>query len=106
MAMRTLILATTILATAISVPAFARGGHGHGHHARMHGHSRNALSAPANPSVPPSLSPDGHVSEAPLPSSGRKPQAANPPALVSEKEKMDPEDAALDKRIKSICKGC
>ena len=62
------------------------------------------MSAPANPSVPPSLAPDGHVSgEATLPSR-RKVQSADTPSPA--KEKMDPEDAALDKRIKSICRGC
>lgn len=102
--MKKLIVATAILAMAGIAPVFARGGHGHGHHSRMHGHSRNALSAPANPSVPPSLSPDGHTSEAPLPSRRNKMQSADTPS--PQKEKMDPEDAALDKRIKSICRGC
>jgi hypothetical protein len=101
--MKKLIVATAILAMAGVAPAFARGGHGHGHHHAMH--SRRALSAPANPSVPPSLAPDGHVSgEAPLPSRRNKMQSVDMPS--PEKEKMDPEDAALDKRIKSICRGC
>ena len=84
--MRKLILATIILAIAGIAPAIARSGHGHSHH---HGHVSRAepAAAPANPSAPSA-------------------QPANPPALVSEKEKMDPEDAALDKRIKSICRGC
>jgi hypothetical protein len=77
--MKKLILATTILAIAGVAPVFARNGHGH-----HRGHVSRASATPANPSS----------------------QAAHPPAQVSEKEKMDPEDAALDKRIKSICKGC
>ena len=79
--MRKLIVAIIILAIAGIAPALARSGHGHGRH---HGHASRASAPPATPS----------------------PQAANPPALVSDKEKMDPEDAALDKRIKSICHGC
>jgi hypothetical protein len=105
--MRNLILAAAILAIAGIAPCLARGGHGHGHglgHSRMHGHSRAALSAPANPSVPPSLSSDtGVVGSAPLPAR-RKSQSANTPAPVQ--EKLDPEDAKLDQRIKSICRGC
>jgi hypothetical protein len=78
--MRKLILVATILAMTGTVPAWSRSGHGHGHHHSMH--SRHAPSAPANPSV----------------------QSANTPS--PDKQKMDPEDAALDKRIKSICRGC
>jgi hypothetical protein len=102
--MRSLIVATAILAIAGIAPAFARGGHGHGHHSRMHGHSHRALSAPANPSVPPSLSSDARVTgDAPLPSR-RKSQGADTPAPSA--ATMDPEDAKLDQRIKSICRGC
>jgi hypothetical protein len=108
--MRKLILAAAILAVAGIAPGFARGGHGHGlghgsgRHSRMHGHSRDALSAPANPSVPPSLSSNaGFTGGAPLPSR-RKPRSANIPAPAP--ETLDTEDAKLDQRIKSICRGC
>jgi hypothetical protein len=106
--MRNLIVATAILAIAGVTPCLARGGHGHGHglghHSRMHGHSHRALSAPANPSVPPSVSPDARVTgDAPLPSR-RKSQGAETPAPSA--ATMDPEDAKLDQRIKSICRGC
>jgi len=109
--MQKLILAAAILAIAGIAPCFARGGHGHGHglghglgHHHMNGHSRRALSAPANPSVPPSLSSDPRVTgEAPLPSR-RKSQGANTPTPAP--GTMDPEDAKLDQRIKSICRGC
>jgi hypothetical protein len=85
--MRKLILATTVLAMAVVAPCLARGGHGHGHHS-LHGHSRHALSAPADPSAPSSLSSDAHVTNTPAPG------------------QVDPEDAKLDQRIKSICRGC
>jgi hypothetical protein len=108
--MRKLIVAAAILATAGISPGFARGGHGHGHghglrhHSRIHGPSRDALSAPANPSVPPSLSSDpGVTGGAPLPSR-RKSRSANTPAPAP--ENLDTEDAKLDQRIKSICRGC
>jgi hypothetical protein len=100
--MRKLILATIILTIAGVAPCFARGGHGHGHR-QMHGHSRHALSAPANPSGPPSLTSNAAVTGggAPLPSN-RQLQKTDTPAP----QKLDPEDAKLDQRIKSICRGC
>jgi hypothetical protein len=108
--MRKLILAAAILAIAGIAPCFARGGHGHGlghrsvHHSRMHGPSRDALSAPANPSVPPALSSNaGFTGSAPLPSR-RKSRSANTPAPAP--ANLDTEDAKLDQRIKSICRGC
>jgi len=98
--MRKLMITTAVLTMAAASPALARGGHGHGHH--MHRHSQRALSAPANPSVPPSLTPDARLTgSAPLPSrrESKKADAASP-------EKLDPEDAKLDQKIKSICRGC
>jgi hypothetical protein len=94
--MRKLIVAATILAIAGISPGFARGGHDHGHH-RMHGHS-----APANPSVSPSLSSDPSLTGG-APLSSRR-QANNPVTLAP--GQLDPEDAKLDQRIKSICRGC
>lgn len=76
--MRNLILATTILTMAGIAPAFARGGHGHRHHHPMHPAVRG-LSVPAD-----------------------KAKNADTPGS----EKLDPEDAKLDQRIKSICRGC
>jgi hypothetical protein len=75
---RKLILATTILALAGTAPAFARGGHGHRHHHSPHPAVRG-LSIPAD-----------------------KPKNAD----TATPEKLDPEDAKLDQRIKSICRGC
>jgi hypothetical protein len=67
----------------------------------MH-HSQRALSAPANPSVPPSLIPDARLTgSAPLPSRRQSKKAE-----MSSPEKLDPEDAKLDQKIKSICRGC
>jgi hypothetical protein len=99
--MRKLIPATIILAIAGVAPCFARGGHGHGHR-QIHGYSRHALSAPANPSVPSSLTSDAGVTgSAPLPSHQQLKKTDAPAP-----EKLDPEDAKLDQRIKSICRGC
>jgi hypothetical protein len=93
--MRKLIVATAILVMAGISPGLARGGHGHGH-------SSSALSAPANPSVPPSLTSDARLTgSAPLPS--RHPVTS---ADTSSPVKMDPEDAKLNQTIKNICRGC
>jgi len=102
--MRKLIITTAMLVVVVAVsPALARGGHGHsspGH--SMHRHSLRALSAPANPSVPSSLTPDARLTgSAPLPS-GRQLKKAD----TSSPETRDPEDVKLDQKIKSICRGC
>jgi hypothetical protein len=100
--MRKLMITTAVLAmvAAAPAPAFSRDGHGLGHH--MHRHSQRALSAPANPAEPPSLTPDARLTgSAPLPS---RQQSKN--ADASSPEKLDPEDAKLDQTIKSICRGC
>jgi hypothetical protein len=93
--MRKLIVATAILVMAGTSPGLARGGHGHGH-------SSGALSAPANPSVPPSLTSDARLTgSAPLPS--------NHPITRSDSSTptpLDPEDAKVNQKIKSICRGC
>jgi hypothetical protein len=92
--MRKLILTATILAMVGVSPGFARGGHGH---------SRGSLSSPANPSVPPSLTPDARLTgSAPLPSSHPHLTKAD----TSSPTQLDPEDAKVDKTIKNICRGC
>jgi hypothetical protein len=92
--MRKLILTAAILAVVGITPALARGGHGH---------SMGRLSSPANPSVPPSLTPDSRLTgSAPLPS--QRPQLTR--ADTSPPTKFDPEDAKVDKMIKNICRGC
>jgi hypothetical protein len=104
--MHKLMITTAVLAMVAAAPALARGGHGHGfghgHGHHMHRHSQRALSAPANPAVPPALTPDARLTgSAPLPSLQRSKKAD-----ASSPEKLDPEDAALDQKIKSICRGC
>jgi hypothetical protein len=104
--MRKLMITTAVLAMVAASPAFARGGHGHGHshgHGhQMHRHAPRALSAPANPAVPPSLTPDARLTgSAPLP-----PHRPSKKADGSSSEKLDPEDAKVDQKIKSICRGC
>jgi hypothetical protein len=110
MMMYRLMITTAVLATMAVSPAIARGGHGHGHghgsghgHGHhMHRHSQRALSAPANPSVPPSLTPDARLAgSAPLPAHQQSNKAG-----ASSPEKLNPEDAKLDQKIKSICRGC
>jgi hypothetical protein len=101
--MRKWIITTAILAAVAAPPALARGGHGHSSHGySMHRHSLRAPSAPANPAVPPSLTPDARLTgSAPLPS-GRRLKKAD----TSSPEQRDPEDVKLDRKIKSICRGC
>jgi hypothetical protein len=104
MRMRKLILAGAILALAGSTLAgstcaSARGGF-HGH---SHGHMRHGGLRPANPSVPPSLTPDARLTgDAPLPAHGQPKRGKAP--IVS--ESRDPQDVALDRKIGSICRGC
>ncbi|RTL48638.1 MAG: hypothetical protein EKK40_17265 [Bradyrhizobiaceae bacterium] len=77
----------------LALPALAQGVGGSG------------LSAPANPTVPPSLAPSGMgTPQAPVghfqPRRDAVPQENNNPYQES------PEDKALDRKIKSICRGC
>jgi hypothetical protein len=96
--MQRLILTTAMLAIIGISPGFARSGHGHA----GHGHSGRALSAPANPAVPPSLTSGPRLTgSAPLPSH-RELVKADTSAPV----KLDPEDAKLNQTIKNICRGC
>ena len=92
--MRKLVLTTVIVALAGTSMALARGG--------SYSHSMSALSAPANPSVPPSLTPEPRLTgSAPLP-----PHHQMRRADLAAPLKPDPEDAKVDKMIKSICRGC
>jgi hypothetical protein len=112
--MRKLIVTTVIAALAGPSVAVARGGshghssHGHSSHGHFshghfsHSHSVRALSAPANPSVPPSLTSDPRLTgSAPLPSHHQMRRADLAAPL-----KPDPQDAKVDKMIKNICRGC
>ncbi len=101
--MRTLVPAVLILILAASPHAFARGGsHGHSHGHAGHGHRHSGV-GPANPSVPPSLTSDPRLTgDAPLP--GHRQRGRRNAPVVS--GKRDPQDVALDRKIKSICRGC
>jgi hypothetical protein len=91
--MHRLIVLTTILALVGIAPGFARGGHGRS--------TSGALAAPANPSVPPSLTPDARLTgSAPLPAPHGHSVADGTTV------KPDPEDAKVDRIVKSICRGC
>jgi hypothetical protein len=68
--------------------------------------SAGALLAPANPSVPPSLTPDPRLEgSAPLPPHHQptRSDAALPPEALL---RATPEDAKVDRIVKSICRGC
>src|SRR5258707_9336845 len=89
--MRKFIIMTVVFTLAGLSASYARGG-------GMHGHGAGGLMAPANPSVPPSLTPDARlVGAAPLPPH-RQPTSAD---VASQQmlNKPDPEDAALDRKI-------
>lgn len=96
--MQRLIVALAILALAGTIPALARkGSHGH-----SRGHVRHGA-RPANPSVPPSLTSDPRLTGAAAVPPHRQPRRGKAPAAY---EKRDPQDIALDRKIKSICRGC
>ena len=95
--MRKLIMATTVFVLAGFPAAYARGGM----HGRMH-----ALMAPANPAVPPSLTPDPRViGTAPLPPH-HQPTSADVSSLPDAMLKPTPEEIAVDRAIGNICRGC
>jgi hypothetical protein len=100
--MRKLIIATTVIVLAGFSAAYARGGmHGSG----MHGSGMHGVMAPANPAVPPSLTPDPRLTgTAPLPPH-HQPTAADasvPDAML----KPTPDEIAVDRAIGNICRGC
>jgi hypothetical protein len=97
--MRKLIIATTLVALSGVPASHARGG--------MHGgEMMHGLMAPANPTVPPSLTPDPRLTgSAPLPPQ-HQPTSADVSSLPDPTLKLDPEDAAVDRAIGNICRGC
>ena len=120
--MRKLIVTTMVLALSGLSPVLARGGmHGGGMHGvGMNGMGMNAggmngggmhtmglgLATPANPSVPPSLTPDARlIGSAPLPPH-QQPTQFQAGTLNANMYQPTPDEAALDKKIGSICKGC
>jgi hypothetical protein len=101
--MRKLIIATLVFSLAGLSASYARGGmHGGG----MHGMGMQGLMAPANPTVPPSLTPDPSLTgSAPLPPH-HQPTSADVPSLPDAMLKPTPDEAAVDRAIGNICRGC
>ena len=101
--MRKLIIATLVFSLAGLSASYARGGmHGGG----MHGMGMQGLMAPANPTVPPSLTPDPSLTgSAPLPPH-HQPTSADVPSVPDTMLKPTPEEAAVDRAIGNICRGC
>jgi hypothetical protein len=103
--MRTLLITSALLVIAGIPAGYARGG--------MHGSSLGSLMgnspslmAPANPSVPPSLTPDPRLTgTAPLPPH-HQPTQADVAALKGVSRAPDVEDAKVDRIVRSICRGC
>jgi hypothetical protein len=97
--MRKLIIATTVFVLAGLPAAYARGGmHGSG---MMHG-----LMAPANPTVPPSLTSDPRLTGASPVPPHHQPTSADVPSVPDAMVKPTPEEAAVDRAIGNICRGC
>jgi hypothetical protein len=93
--MRKLVVATMVFILAGISATYARGG--------MHGSGMRGLMAPANPTVPPSLTSDPRLTgTAPLPPL-HQPTSVDVSSLPL---KLDPEDAAVDRAIGNICRGC
>jgi hypothetical protein len=106
--MRKLIIATLVFSLAGLSASHARGGmHGGGMHGMgMHGGGMHGLMAPANPTVPPSLTPDPRLAgTAPLPPH-QQPTSADVPSVPDAMLKPTPEEAAVDRAIGNICRGC
>jgi hypothetical protein len=99
--MRKLIIATVVFSLAGLSAGYARGGmHGSG----MHGSGMHALMAPADPTVPPSLTPDPRLTgTAPLPPHQQPTSAASVPDAML---KPTPDEIAVDRAIGNICRGC
>ncbi len=97
--MRKLIITTAIFVLAGLSASYARGG--------MHSARASALMAPANPTVPPSLSPDPRViGSAPLPPHHQPTRGDVASLPAGSMLKPDPEDAKVDRMIGNICRGC
>ena len=101
--MRKLIIATVVLVLAGPCASYARGGM---HGSMGHGSMGHGLMAPANPTVPPSLTPDPRLTgTAPLPPH-HQPTSADVPSIPDAMLKPTPEEAAVDRAIGNICRGC
>jgi hypothetical protein len=102
--MRKLVIATVAFSLAGLSASHARGGmHGSGM-GGMHGSEMHGLMAPANPSVPPSLTPDPRLTgTAPLPPHQQRTSAASVPDAML---KPTPDEIAVDRAIGNVCRGC
>jgi hypothetical protein len=112
------VIAMVVILTGLA-PALARGGHGGGMHGGMGMHSGvqgsggfgpnspvSGLASPAEPTVPPSLTPDPRLAVgAPLPPH-QQPTRSQAALLDQQIVKPTPEEAAVDRAIGNICKGC
>jgi hypothetical protein len=92
-----------IVATAIFVLTGLSPGYGQD---RMQSTRPSALNAPANPTVPPSLTPDPRLTgNAPLPPH-HQPTRGDVASVPDSSVMLDPEDARVDRMISGICRGC
>jgi hypothetical protein len=103
--MKKLIATIIIVSLAGLFAANARGGmHGGGTGGLMHSAGTTGLGSPANPSVPPSLTPDSRLTgNAPLPPHH---QPTRSDVASGTSYQVDPEDAKVDRMIGNICRGC
>jgi hypothetical protein len=96
--MKKFIVTTAIFVLTGLSPGYAQGG--------MQSTRPSALNAPANPTVPPSLTPDSRlIGGAPLPPH-HQPTRGDVATIPEGSLKPDPEDAKVDRMIGSICRGC
>jgi len=101
--MQKLIITTIVILLAGPAASNARGGM---HAGGMHGGGMHGLMAPANPTVPPSLTSDPRlIGTAPLPPHNQ-PTSADVPSIPDAMLKPTPEEIAVDRAIGSICRGC
>src|SRR4051812_31796310 len=106
--MRKLIIATLVFLLAGLYASYASGGmHGGGmHRGGMRGGEMQGLMTPPNPTAPPSLTPDSRLTgTAPLPPH-HQPTSADVPSVPDAMLKPTPEEAAVDRAIGNICRGC
>ena len=97
--MRKPIIVTLVFLLAGLSASYARGG--------MHSFGgARGLMAPANPTVPPSLTPDTRLTgTAPVPPH-HQPTSADVPSVPDAMLKPTPDEAAVDRAIGNICRGC
>ncbi len=94
--MRKLIIITALLILGGISTSYARGG--------MHGGAAGALMAPANPAVPPSLTPDPRLfGSAPLPA---QPNASGLAVLNNASLAPTADEKKIDSVVNGICRGC